>query len=83
MLDGHSCTCDFKSHGPEAAYLKAESRKIGVCPVDVKPSRHPEPPRNSWRDLCALGFARSACLNAGGVVGVAALVFDRAEHPER
>lgn len=31
---------------------------------------------------CALGFARSACLIAGGVVGVTAFVLDRAEHPE-
>jgi len=40
-------------------------------------------PRLSWRLLCAPSFARSAGLIAGDVVGVAELVFDRAEHPER
>jgi hypothetical protein len=32
---------------------------------------------------CALGLARSACLISGGVVGVAKLMFDRAERAER
>ena len=41
-----------------------------------------ESPWDGWRLLCALGFARSACLIASGVVGVTALVLDRAEHPE-
>jgi hypothetical protein len=42
-----------------------------------------ESPWDLWRLSCAPGFARSARLIAGGCVGVAKLVLDRAEHPER
>ena len=35
-----------------------------------------------WRLSCAPGFALSACLIAGQVVGVTELVLDRAEHAE-
>ena len=41
-----------------------------------------ESPWDGWRLSCALGFARSACLIAGRVVGVTKLVLDRAEHAE-
>lgn len=41
-----------------------------------------EPPWDPWRLSCALGSARSACLVAGVLV-VAELVLDRAEHAER
>jgi len=46
-------------------------------------SSNPESPRVLWRLSCALGLARSACLIAGGWVGVTELVLDGAEHPER
>ena len=39
-------------------------------------------PWDRWRLSCALGFARSACLIAGRVVGVTEFVLDRAEHAE-
>ena len=39
----------------------------------------PYEPINAW---CAPRFARSACLTAGGDVGVADLVFDWGEHAE-
>ncbi len=39
-------------------------------------------PWDLWRLSCALGFARSACLIAGQVVGMTELVLDRAEHAE-
>jgi hypothetical protein len=38
---------------------------------------------DGWRLSDAPGIARSTCLIAGSVVGVAVLVFDRAEHLER
>lgn len=44
--------------------------------------RRLEPPWLRWRLSCAPGFARSACLIAGQVLGVTALVLDRAEHAE-
>jgi hypothetical protein len=39
--------------------------------------------RDPRRLSCAPGFERSACLIAGDVVGVMALVLDRGEHAER
>ena len=64
-------------HESSSAGTTGQPESEGVCLLNG------EPPWLWWRLRCAPGFARSACLIASQVGGMAEFVLDRAEHAER